>query len=147
MSGRLRRRRADWRIQKCLAASNPSRTAPGPANNTTMLTRFRTAIETIAVAKLGGEARLDFLRFGICRCAFVDIACPRWRVRLPCSLTLTLSLSRCVPDRWPPLHALGPKTLKGLVNQSSAKQMVYELVTSIGRSLAGLASVSAVKAR
>jgi hypothetical protein len=57
--------------------------------------------------------RLDFLRFGICRCAFVDIACPRWRVRLPCSLTLTLSLSRYVPRSLATIACSWAKDLKG----------------------------------
>jgi hypothetical protein len=42
----------------------------------------------------------------------------RWRVRLPRSLTLTLSLSEFVPDLQPPWHAQERKCLSGLVNQS-----------------------------
>jgi hypothetical protein len=43
---------------------------------------------------------------------------PKWRVRPLRSLTLTLSLSRFVPDLQPPLHALGREGLMGLLNQS-----------------------------
>jgi hypothetical protein len=42
----------------------------------------------------------------------------RWRVRPLYSLTPTLSLSRFVPDRQPPWHALGRESLSDLVNQS-----------------------------
>lgn len=84
-----------------------------------MLIRFCVAIDIVEAAESSAGLGFDFLRFVFRGVVFAGIAFPgRWRVRLLCSLTLTLSLPRFVPDLQLPLHAQGPESLRGLVNQS-----------------------------
>ena len=85
----------------------------------TMLSRFCAAIDITGAAEAGDGPGFEGLRFGFFAVALIRIAIPeRWRVRPLGSLTLTLSLSRFVPDLRAPCHGRGRESLKGLVNQS-----------------------------
>ena len=81
--------------QKRLAARRASRTAPETAVMATILTRLWVAIDSVEDTKANVRFAFAFLRFDFCD---ARIAFPRRRVRLLGSLTLTLSLSRFVPD-------------------------------------------------
>jgi hypothetical protein len=91
-----------------------SSTAAETAVTVTILTRLCVAIDSDWDMDVRVRS-VFFLRFGFCD---ARIAFPRRRVRLFGSLTLTLSLSRFVPDLHPPWHAFERERLRGLVNQS-----------------------------
>ena len=85
----------------------------------TMFIRFCAAIDITGAAEPGDGPGFEGFRFDFFAVALVRIAIPeRWRVRPLGSLTLTLSLSRFVPDLRAPCHGRGRKSLRGLVNQS-----------------------------
>jgi len=91
---------ANRSAQKCLAASSVRRTAPDVVPTATILIRFCVAIDIIDVARAGAGLVFDFLRFDFSDVAFAAIAFPKkmaGQARFR-SLTLTLSLSRLVPD-------------------------------------------------
>jgi hypothetical protein len=86
--------------QKCLAARSPSSTAPETAVTATMLIRFCVAIDIVDAAWIAAWLDLNFLPFFLFGIVFPAIATPKMagQARMA-ALTLTLSLSRFVPDQ------------------------------------------------